>query len=303
MEHFSIVQRIIRAASTGASVAKPVTELSLLLADAAEVSQAPADLEAARWARRWALTLKEDRKSDGPTRHTEVEAEMASRTDPVQGLLRRGSIGSFELAGCHRLERMFGILAAGLDVQARDYGAPRVDAPRKYRHPADRMTESEAVELNLVFRPWSWQMQKINAGLGFVREVRRNPPWSVTPAEMWHIVISGGTMDAPISDHGRVPRFMANIREVPLRAGEKLRARIGLTVFDLVRRVLVDRQTLRGLEREHRCRNGMLTPAFVTAVRHYMRAWDAADVMVGFGLADYLVDVEPPRTTRATRGD
>ena len=246
MKHFNTIQRIIRAGALGGDMQRPVRELALAIAAEAESAQDPASLEMAAWLRRWDTLLGDARKRgpDAPTLATERAAHDTARLDPVQGLLRRGAIDSNELAAAQRLERMFALLAGGMDIKARDYREARVDGGGTSRDPVDRMSERDAAELNLVFRPWAVAMQEIDAGMGF-RPGRDGP----------------------------VP--------VALREDEGIRRILGLSIHDLVRAVLVDRRTLRGLEVAWRVRHGSLTTPLVMGLRQYGLLHERAGRKVG----------------------
>ncbi len=270
MKHFPVIQRLIRAAASQGDIHKPVFELATKVASDAETSQCVRDIEAATWLGRWATTLSGADIGRVATPKTEETARSAAWADPVQALLRRGSINKHELNACRRLERVFEAIATGLDLKAQDYEAVKVDGMGNVRDPFDRMSAALDYEIAHAYRPWAARMKGIDAGEGF--KVTKAEPFRrwISWGDYRAAAISGGTMDAPLPFRPYAHRFLPRDRVPRMTERETLARKIGLNCFDLIRRVLIDRRSLKGLCREYSVREGTLTAPLITSLRAYM---------------------------------
>jgi len=281
VRHLHAVKQIVSAALAGQhdKTAVHAKEFGLALKGAAEGSldhQERAQLlEFAQWIDGQISHNHHIRNGEiGASRTAQREAEAAARFDPVQNLLARRVIGKPEVMACSRISRIFDLLASGLDLKARDYGESRVDNSGTYRHPVDRISYADSFEISMIWRPWSEQMRAVDAGVGFEKDARprnKRPWWHMQWREYLDVVSSGGTMDARLP-WWHEPNWYLPWAQDPSSPKEKdaIRKRLlGLSCYDLVRLVLIDRRTIRSVENLYHTRNGSLTAPLVAALRHY----------------------------------
>lgn len=226
LKHLATVKGIVAASFTGQHdrVAKFSIQLALELKAAAELCIDPTQqakvMEFAQWID-GQLAYQGHSRSLHPaaSRVAIREADTTRRMDPVQNLLARRVIGTYELEACKRIARMFELLSSGMGLQARDYRDCRVDTSGTFQHPVDRMSYEDSFEITLVYRPWARVAQNFDVG-------------------------------------------------VMVKKGQSIR-HAGLTCYELVRKVLVDRRTLRALETTYKMRHGALVRPLIQTLRAY----------------------------------
>jgi len=273
IRYFEQVKKIIRTAQSGQPVGRALDDLALLLEAEAEITHDSGTIEQAMWLRRRAQDERKPHQPTGPTAET-VKAHHAARLDPVEAMRRRGGLRDDDLGAIEMIRRCFDVLTRGLDVQAMALDAIRVDNSTKpLRDPADRMSIRSALMLRHVFRPWA---ARVGGPVEIIRKLGRGVEFvPLTPQERRDIRLSGGTMDAPLPFTYTEDYYRSRWRHADPQVTVGKRA-LGLSTFELVRKVCVDGVSLRGLERHYHVGNGKMQPGLISGVREFGRLYEAA---------------------------